>query len=441
MAHRKTTVLRIAPNAVSISDGAALHSIYVARGGYTKSARYENFKVAGTHTIFSSSDTAYRDVRAKVVAPIFAMAGIKAASEDTGVIGRNIDRFIDRLNTTKHEALQRTPHQARIEILDPTYRLTVDTTTGFLFGREYGALDEKSPLSTASTNTGTMSALPLIFAIVKAGCFSLLPNWFFNVITSILHWLCPDHAFEASLACVRDFASSITADANPGKDSTYQARLLAAGISTSETIIQCMAVMFAGTDSTAVKLVTLIFHLVQSPQVHDRLKQEVKLLDANPALDISTLPFLRAVVKEGLRLGIANPARFSRIVPSGEGLEIGGYHIPPGTDVGLSPYVLHHNPDVFPEPWAFRPERWLPDDEQLVVSQLQRMNRDLIPFNIGSRACIARNLATHELLIATKRIVESGVLEGAKTCEERIKVKEYFNLDIEGHKMEIEWVN
>jgi hypothetical protein len=63
----KTSVLRIAHNAISISDGAALHQMCCAGGGFSKDARYENFKFGGHDTIFSSHDTAYRDVRAKTV--------------------------------------------------------------------------------------------------------------------------------------------------------------------------------------------------------------------------------------------------------------------------------------------------------------------------------------------------------------------------------------
>ncbi|KAL8883019.1 MAG: hypothetical protein Q9198_000078 [Flavoplaca austrocitrina] len=444
----KASVLRIAPNAVSISDGAALHPIYIAGGGFSKSARYENFKVGGHDTIFSSRDTTYRDLRAKAVAPLFAMSRIRAAGSDAGIIRRCVDRFVERFETEKADAKKITPEAAKIDIMGLVYKLMMDSVTGYLFGKPYGAFEEQ-PLSSAvarvpsssRAKSSTMSALPFIFAIVEAGRFSLLPNWLFSTLNVMMDRLSPDREFHNSLDHVRDFATSVTHDADPEKDDTYQSRLLAAGIAESETVIQCMAVMFAGTDSTAVQLVTIMFHLVQNPQIHTRLKEELRQSCQDPAVDPQTLPYLRAVVKEGLRLGMANPARFSRTTPPG-GFEINGIHIPGGTDVGLAPYTLHHNPELFPEPFEFHPERWLDEGKGATTHserQSKEMERDLVPFSTGLRACIARNFATYELFVATKAIVESGVLEGAQTCTKTIELEEYFNVGIKDHRLEVQW--
>lgn len=447
--HRKykTSVLRIAPNAVSISDGAALHQIYVAEGGFSKDSRYENFKVGGHDTIFSARDTAYRDLRAKAVLPLFATGRVRAAGEDGGIIRNCVRKFIERFESEKVGAVRRTPNAAKIDVLDLAYRLMMDSTTGYLFNKTYNALDEQ-PVSAhasgppkAASHPNKMSAVPFIFAIVDAGRFSLLPTWLFHALNFTFGWLFPDSEFLESLACVHDFAAALADDVDPEKGDTYQSRLLAAGISRSEMIAQCMAVMFAGTDSTAVKLVTIIFHLVQNPRVHDRLREEISVLGKDPATDPQTLPYLRAVIREGLRLGMANPARFSRTVPPG-GFEIGEIYLPAGTDVGLAPYVLHHNPELFLEPFAFRPERWLDEGKgTLTRSERQRreMERDLVPFSAGLRACIARNFAIHVLFVATRAIVESGLLGGARTCTKTIELEEYFNTAIKGHKLLIEW--
>ena len=448
--HRKykTSVLRIAPNAVSISDGAALHPIYVAGGGFPKATRYENFKVGGVHTIFSSRDAAYRDVRAKAVAPIFAMGRVRAAGHQAGIVGECVSRFVERFKSEKTNAMMLEPEAARIDVLALTYRLMMDSVTGYLFNRTYGALDEQPvsslparACSSAASKISEMSALPFVYAILEAGRFSLLPNWLFGTVNFMLRWLFPDPEFKKSYVRVHNFATSITNDVNPEKDDTYQSRLLAAGISKPETIVQCMAAMFAGTDSTAVKLVTIIFHLVKNPSVHERLKQELRVSGKDPTADLLNLPYLRAIVREGLRLGMANPARFSRVVPPG-GFKIDGTYIPGETDVGMAPYVLHHNPELFPKPFEYHPDRWLDGDNASQTwseAQKRKMERDLIPFSIGSRACIARNFATYVLFVATKAIVESGVLEGARTCTETIELEEYFNVQIKDHKLEIEW--
>ena len=457
--HRKynTSVLRIAPNAVSISDGAALHPIYVDRGGFQKDPRYENFRIDGHATIFSTLDTAYRDLRAKAVLPLFAMGRIRAASEDQGIMRQCVDKFIERVQSEKSGAQRHPSGTAKIDVLDLSQRLAIDVVSGYLFNKRYGGLDERAVLfgqgedirSVAST-TSHMSAHPFIVSVVDFGAFSLLPSWLFTKISTlfaVIGRLFPNPEIKHSFKCVNEFSSTLANDANPEKHDTYQSRLLALGLSKSETAAQCKAVMFAGTDSTSVKLATIIFHLVQNPSVQESLRLEFGTLGANPATDLQTLPYLRAVIKEGLRVGMANPACFTRIVPPGDGFDVGGTHIAAGTTVGLAAYTLHHNPELFPEPFAFHPERWLDErkdtqggqSDLLAEKRNRDRERDMVPFGVGSRMCIARNLAMQELFMAVRALVESRVLDGARTCKESIELEEFFNVGIKGHKLELEW--
>ena len=426
--HRKyeTTVLRISPNTVSISDGAALHKIYVAGGGFPKAEQYDNFRFGDVHSIFSSRDVAYRDARAKAVGPIFSMSRVKAA--EAGIVGKSVKDFVQRVQSEKSDALSR-PDAARVDVLALTYRLVVDSITGFLFNKTYGALAEPHE----------NSALPFERAILEAERFSHLPNWIFVKLLYVFKRFLSDTKTEASFASIENFAASVTNNAGDWneKGDTYTSRLLATGISKSEVVDQCMAVIFAGTNSAAVDLATIIFHLVKNPSIHQRLKEELKLAGEaeDTPMDLQTLPYLRAVVREGTRLGMANPARLGRVVPS-EGFDFDGFHIPGGTDIGIAPFVLHHNPEQFPEPFQMNPDRWLNGTDE----QMKKMERDWIPFSTGSRQCIAKNFAANLLFLTTKSIVESGVLEGARTCEESIELIESFNVQVKDLKLEIEWL-
>ena len=67
------------------------------------------------------------------------------------------------------------------------------------------------------------------------------------------------------------------------------------------------------------------------------------------------------------------------------------------------------------------------------------MQRDFIPFGLGSRQCIARNLAMTELVLATRAIVRENVLEGAQPVCEKIEYLEWFNSRIKGEKIELVW--
>lgn len=162
---------------------------------------------------------------------------------------------------------------------------------------------------------------------------------------------------------------------------------------------------------------------------YESLRKEI--LDRRPTEpDLQSLPYLRGVIREGLRLSMANPSRLPRVVPSG-GWTYNNYHFPAGTNVGVAPYELHLNPRVFRDPEKFLPERWLdPSDE---------MMRDWIPFGLGSRQCIARNLATVELYVAVQSLVEADVLRGARAVGSWIEIMEWFNSKVKGERIELAW--
>lgn len=161
---------------------------------------------------------------------------------------------------------------------------------------------------------------------------------------------------------------------------------------------------------------------------YERVRKEV--LD-NPSIDAQSLPYLSGVVKESLRMSMANPTRLARIV-SFSGLQMQDLpSIPPGTGVGISAYSLHHNPDVFPQPYDFLPERWLESTPQML--------RDSIAFGIGPRQCIARNFAAAGLWWAVEALVRSDVLRQAKPVKDRIDILEWFNARVKDGKVELVW--
>jgi cytochrome P450 len=340
----------------------------------------------------------------------------------------------------------------KIDILDLSSRLSIDVLTGYLFGETYGGLEEKGEEcdTSATASNGDhqshgnrwrekLSATPFVLAIVAFSRFSLLPNWLFTLVFSLMMGPTlskPDVA--ASLATVSRFVDSIaeTERTTASDSDTYQSRLLRAGISHQETLIQCKAAMFAGADSTAVMLSTILFHLVRQPAVRKRLKEEIR--ERQAGVDYQSLPYLQAVIREGLRLGMANPTRLTRIVPSkSTGCTVSGVFLPPGTVVGAAAYVFHHNPNVFPQPFEFFPERWLASGEGTGLRRLKES--DIFPYGVGPRACLGRNLANQQLFTAVARVVESEALDGAVTCTGRIDLIEWFNAEIKGHVLEIQW--
>lgn len=433
-----TRVLRVAPNSISLSDPDNIKDIYITSGGYMKDARYQNFNLGPIATIFSAIDTEYRDVRAKAVAPLFSTARLRAATQPDGAIGSAIDEFVDQLKNFKAAKL-------RMDLLDVTARLSIDLLTNYLFGERYGGLAEHAKLSDMKDRQNKkLSANHFIFAIVGWSRFSLLPNWLFTRVYPIYaRYHSPDLVGQ-SFAILDQFAQKImrnvTASASHQKPKldpteTYHGRLMDAGIPAAEASAQAKATVFAGTDSSSVMLTTILFHLVQHPEVRENILAEISTSDSS--VDPRTLPWLRASVKEGLRMGMANPTRLTRVVPA-SGLRVGSYQLPGGTVVGMAASTLHYDPDVFPDPFAFRPERWLENGLDKGLRRLD-MDKSILSFGAGLRACIGKNLAQQQLYETVRAVIESKVFDGARTCKDHIEMIEWFNGEIVGHHLDIEW--
>ena len=66
-------------------------------------------------------------------------------------------------------------------------------------------------------------------------------------------------------------------------------------------------------------------------------------------------------------------------------------------------------------------------------------NKHFYAFGVGSRSCIARNLATTELFMATERLAEADALRGAKACQDEVEIYEWFNSSVKGERIDLIW--
>lgn len=123
------------------------------------------------------------------------------------------------------------------------------------------------------------------------------------------------------------------------------------------------------------------------------------------------------------------------------------YYFPPGTLVSAQIHTLHYSPTVFADPLTFRPDRWFEDAKsgdykggnEKESEHMATMKRDYIPFGLGSRQCIARNLAMTELTLTGRAVVQAGVLDGAVAVGDRIEIVEWFNSRVKGEEILLRW--
>lgn len=142
----------------------------------------------------------------------------------------------------------------------------------------------------------------------------------------------------------------------------------------------------AGSDTTAVSLSSVLYHLTKHPSTLDKLRQEIKEYEQkrdSPDAFVSfkeahEMPYLQAVIKEALRMHPATGLPLWRVIPEG-GAFIAGRQLSAGATVGLNSWVAHYNPDVFgPDAATFRPERWL-EAEAEKGDRYQKMEANYLP--------------------------------------------------------------
>ncbi|MCF0078146.1 cytochrome P450 [Streptomyces lomondensis] len=179
---------------------------------------------------------------------------------------------------------------------------------------------------------------------------------------------------------------------------------------------QVMTLMFAGAESTALCLSSALELLGRHPEEERRLHSEVDaVLDSGQPPGPDELPRLvhtRCVLTETLRH--RPPGWLFTRVTTRE-TELAGHRLPQGTTVMFSPYLLHHDPTLFPDPDRFLPDRWLPGQTVSVPPGA------MIPFGAGSRKCIGETLALAEATVAVAFIARHWRLRHLPGHTERLR--------------------
>ena len=172
----------------------------------------------------------------------------------------------------------------------------------------------------------------------------------------------------------------------------------------SELAEESMGGMFGGTGTTANTFVYLLWGVLRQPRIGRKLIEELEQCTTGQSEDViptytvlSQLPYLQACLNETLRLYPTIIATLPRTAL--RDTTVCGIHVPKGSVVGTQNYTIHRDPEAFPDPEDFRPERWLDEDGRFKDDD--RMKMAFVPFSVGSRKCIGINLAMMELVKVT----------------------------------------
>ncbi|THW71757.1 cytochrome P450 family protein [Aureobasidium pullulans] len=168
-------------------------------------------------------------------------------------------------------------------------------------------------------------------------------------------------------------------------------------VTDTAVISMAAANITAGSDTTAISLRSIIYHLLRNPQHLETLRQEIdtarrgnRLSDPVTMEEAERMPFLQACIMEGLRIHPSIGGLLPRDVPRG-GCVIAGRFIPEGHVVGTSAWVINRSTSIYGHDAAeFNPERWIKGNKA-------EMQRYFLTFGGANRMCFGKNIAFMEM--------------------------------------------
>ncbi|MFB9908550.1 cytochrome P450 [Allokutzneria oryzae] len=160
---------------------------------------------------------------------------------------------------------------------------------------------------------------------------------------------------------------------------------------------EVVTILTTGAETTAVALAWFFHEIARDPEIERRFHAEIdEVLGGRPVTfaDLPRLEYTQRIINEVLRrtppLILMRRAR--------EDVELGGVRIPKGTEVAVSQHTLHQNPDLFPDPARFDPDRWLPERSAALPKGAY------IPFGAGARFCPGHFFAQTEIAIVAATV-------------------------------------
>ncbi|KAI1704051.1 cytochrome p450 domain-containing protein [Ditylenchus destructor] len=229
----------------------------------------------------------------------------------------------------------------------------------------------------------------------------------------------------------------------PGSGAFPQTMQRKRSMSKPELFSQAFLVFVSGYDSTVPTTLRLILYMLAlHPEVQQRLYEEIEEVmgdEVRPEVryeHLQQLKYLEQVIQETLRMYPVAPRVNRECVKE---ITIDGIEFQPGDIVNIPIYAIHHNPDYFPEPEKFDPDRFSPDE------MMRRDPLAYIPFGFGPRSCIGMRFAQFQIRVIIVRLIKKFVFERAEgspvlplklECGELVKPIETLYVNVHHRKTE-----
>ncbi|PMD48197.1 cytochrome P450 [Hyaloscypha variabilis F] len=384
-------IVRYGPNRLAFNTSTALHTIHSPKANVEKTSFYAGLRQPVGHNILSVVDKSDHTRKRRAMAHAFSEKALKSYEED---MIRHIRLFCQKLRES----------EGPVNVANWCSYLTADVLGELCFGKSFGMLESeenrfvmKTMLDSARLAfiTGCTLQLKAIPGIQKA--------FFSSMLSSRIRY----RAFVMKQAAARtsipasqgrkDFYHYLMEAKNPNTDEKW---------SLPELWAEANNLIVAGSDTSALTLSATFFYLTHNERTLERATSEVREVfkerdveDVRPGAKLNGCKYLRACIDEAMRLSPSVPGILPRVVMPG-GMEIDGQFLKEGVEVGVGTYAIHHNAKYFPEPFEYRPERWLEEGPELDIAQ-----KAFTPFSLGPRGCIGKGMAYMEMMIVMARVL------------------------------------
>ncbi|KAM0275917.1 hypothetical protein ACHAQH_007259 [Verticillium albo-atrum] len=315
----------------------------------------------------------------------------------TLLVEQAIDRQLERFFRIIDEQYITTPSDHRpLDLSVITQFLALDIVGDMTFGKPFGFLDKGEDIyDWIKWNEGffpiasTAATLPFLAGLVQ--------KWPFSEAL-------PKPTDKDGLGCFIKAAQDTLEErfqpgAKPRNDMITQ--FLKHGATKEEATSEALVQVVAGTDSVAVALRMAMLYVLSTPRVYYRLLSEIETAaekgDASSPIkdaEAKKLPYLQAVIREGMRIFASQTPLLNKTVPPG-GDVVAGFNLPAGTQVGMDGWgILRSKEHWGPDAGIFRPERWLEVDDARKAEMAATLEA---LFGYGRFKCLGRNVAFMQL--------------------------------------------
>jgi cytochrome P450 len=193
------------------------------------------------------------------------------------------------------------------------------------------------------------------------------------------------------------------------------------GLSRGQLQDEVISLLGGSVENTGTTLAWALYEISRNPEVERKLHEEIETVCEGRPLrteDLPSLDYTRCLLQETMRC--YGPV-WLITRRTADPVTLGGYHIPGDTDVVYSPYILQHDPAVFPDPYRFDPDRWTSDRGSSVP------RGSFMAFGAGHRQCIGESFAWTEMMIVLVEIASRWRLTVAS--DHRVKPVAYVTVN------------